>query len=131
MTCFWSYILKRFKVFLQKVIAKFKQIRPYYLEDYYPLTGITENTGEDVWLAYQLHRQTDDTGIIIAFRRAANTQESIEVSLRAIDNEKNYTLTSYTDGTTKTLSGTELKKALKIELKSPRSATLIEYAPAK
>lgn len=116
---------------MQKVIAKLKQIRPYYMEDYYPLTGITENTGEDVWLAYQLHRQTDDTGIIIAFRRAANTQESIEVSLRAIDNEKNYTLTSYTDGTTKTLNGAELKKVLKIELKLPRSATLIEYAPAK
>ena len=75
--------------------------------------------------------QTQRKGVGIAFRRAANTQESIEVSLRAIDNEKNYTLTSYTDGTTKTLNGAELKKVLKIELKLPRSATLIEYAPAK
>ncbi len=116
---------------MQKAIAKFKQIRPYHSEDYYPLMGIEENTGEDVWLAYQLHRKVDDTGIIIAFRRAANTQESIEVSLKAICAEKSYTLTNYTDGSTQTLSGAELKKALKIELKNTRSATLIEYAPAK
>ena len=116
---------------MQRAIAKFKQIRPYYAEDYYPLTGIEENTGEDVWLAYQLHRAEDQTGIVVAFRRAANTQESIEVQLRAIDESKNYTLSNFFEGTTSTMSGAELRKVLRIELKTPRNAVLLEYAPAE
>lgn len=116
---------------MQKVIAKYKQIRQYYAEDYYPLTGIEENTGEDVWLAYQLHRAEDQTGIIVAFRRAANTEDNIEVKLKAIDESKSYTLSNFFEGTTNTMSGAELKQALRIELKTPRSAVLLEYAPAE
>lgn len=116
---------------MQRVINKFKQIRPYYCEDYYPLTGIEENTGEDVWLAYQLHRKADDSGIVVAFRRAANTQESIEVQLQAIDDQKSYTLHNFFENKSVEMSGAELKKALKIELKSARSAVLLEYAPTK
>jgi hypothetical protein len=51
--------------------------------------------------------------------------------LRAIDENKSYTLTNFFENTTNTMSGAELKQALRIELKTPRSAVLLEYAPAE
>ncbi|MBR5877417.1 MAG: alpha-galactosidase, partial [Alistipes sp.] len=77
------------------------------------------------------HRAEDQSGIVVAFRRAVNTQESIEVKLRAIDESKSYTLRNFFEGSTSTMSGAELKQALRIELKTPRSAVLLEYAPAE
>ena len=34
--------------------AEFKELRPYFYEDYYPLSGINNITSENIWLAYQL-----------------------------------------------------------------------------
>lgn len=42
--------------------AEFKELRPYFYEDYYPLSGINNITSENIWLAYQLYRPSDDSG---------------------------------------------------------------------
>ena len=47
--------------------AEFEELRPYFLEDYYPLSGIDNTTAENTWLAYQLYRKSDNSGYIVAF----------------------------------------------------------------
>ena len=54
---------------MQQRIREYRDIREYYYEDYYPLSGTGDLTGSDVWLAYQMHRPSDDSGIVVAFRR--------------------------------------------------------------
>ena len=49
---------------MQERLAEYRSISDYYLEDYYPLTGDGDLTGHDVWLAYQMHRPSDGTGIV-------------------------------------------------------------------
>ena len=61
--------------------AEFKELRPYFYEDYYPLSGINNITSENIWLAYQLYRPSDDSGYIVAFRRKDNPDKSYTVNL--------------------------------------------------
>ena len=37
-------------------MKEFHEIRPYYYEDYYPLTGTGDITPLNIWIAYQLHK---------------------------------------------------------------------------
>lgn len=46
---------------MQQRIREYRDIREYYYEDYYPLSGTGDLTGSDVWLAYQMHRPSDDS----------------------------------------------------------------------
>ena len=59
-------------------MAEFAAVRPYFYEDYYPLTGYGDMTGDDIWLAYQLLRPSDQTGYVVAFppRTLARRTES-------------------------------------------------------
>lgn len=47
---------------MQQRIKEYRDIREYYYEDYYPLSGTGDLTGSDVWLAYQMHRPSDGSG---------------------------------------------------------------------
>lgn len=78
---------------MQRCLKEFHEIRPYYYEDYYPLTGTEDMTRDDIWLAYQMHRPSDDSGIIVAFRRTASKDKQITVRLSGVDPEKYYTVT--------------------------------------
>lgn len=64
-------------------IANFKKYRPYYYEDYYPLTGIIDTQSDSIWLAYQMHRPSDNSGIVIAFRRPEAVPTALRYGFRA------------------------------------------------
>ena len=69
----WKITDKNASVYeMQRCLKEFHEIRPYYYEDYYPLTGTEDMTRDNIWLAYQMHRPSDDSGIIVAFRRTAS-----------------------------------------------------------
>ena len=69
--------------------AEFKELRPYFYEDYYPLSGINNITSENIWLAYQLYRPSDDSGYIVAFRRKKTIRTRAILSIY-----QGYTLTT-------------------------------------
>ena len=57
----WDLSTRKLKVAdIQRAIANFKKYRPYYYEDYYPLTGIIDTQSDSIWLAYQMHRPSDN-----------------------------------------------------------------------
>lgn len=112
---------------MQRCFREFMDVRPYFYEDYYPLTSYEDMTTDDIWLAYQLHRPSDDTGIIVAFRRDQSPDETMMVKLSAVDPEKTYTVTDRDTGERFIKTGDELRKGLLLTLSEPRSSLIFEY----
>ena len=114
---------------MQQCLKEFSEIRPYYYEDYYPLTGIEDITPLDIWIAYQLHRQSDGSGIIVAFRRSDSSKNEISVKLWGINAKEQYRVINMDTDKVCNMSGKELMNKLILKLENPRSSLLIKYEP--
>lgn len=112
---------------MQERLSEYKSIRDYYFEDYYPLTGDGDLTGHNVWLAYQMHRPSDGSGIVVAFRREDASSDSCVVHLEGLSDNKNYLLTDCDSSVEKTIPGKELSEGLTLHLDKPKSSLLIRY----
>ena len=112
---------------MQSALNEIKSLRPYYLEDFYPLTGLQDHTPDNVWLAYQLNRPSDDTGIVMAFRRKDNQQPEIEVKLRGLLPDATYEVTNTASGEVITATGADLMQSLKLKLEQPYTSLLLRY----
>jgi alpha-galactosidase len=111
----------------QKRIRDFKDLRPYFLGDYYPLTKSENNTTDTVWLAYQLNRPRQKDGIVVAFRRPENIQDSIPVKLSGLAATDNYEL-FYEDSNLHTRrSGRELMDGIELTIPQKPGSLLIRY----
>lgn len=112
---------------IQQAIATFKKYRHYYLEDYYPLTGIIDAFSDKIWIAYQMHCPSDNSGIVMAFRRPESNVDRIKVYLQGIDPGKIYNL--YNDNTkhTQCISGRQLAEGFYLNIPQARGSLLLHY----
>ena len=111
---------------MQRTMQEFREVRTYFYEDYYPLSGTGDLTGDDIWLAYQLHRPSDDTGYIVAFRRAACPKATCEVQLRGLDPSATYRILDKEKDEEKELIGRQLMTGFTLTLPQPRSSLLLK-----
>lgn len=114
---------------MKRVYDEYRSIQEYYIEDYYPLTGTDRITAPDRWIAYELHRRSDDTGIVMAFRRPQSGDAGCKVHLQGLDPAKRYVLTDADSGESVTLTGRELNEGYTLSLGQPRSSLLLRFAP--
>ena len=112
---------------MQDRLAEYRSVRDYYFEDYYPLTGDGDLTGHDVWLAYQMHRPSDGSGIIVAFRRENCKEDTCLVRLQGLDKNKEYLLKDSDSGIETKATGKELMEGLTLKADKPKSSLLIKY----
>lgn len=112
---------------MQKRIAEFKAVRPYFYENYYPLVGYGNMTGEDIWVAYQLLRTSDQTGYVVAFRREQSPEASKVVKLRGLEPAATYVLENADNGQQVEVSGKALIDGYTLQLDQPRSSMLLKY----
>ncbi|MBK8882922.1 MAG: alpha-galactosidase [Bacteroidales bacterium] len=112
---------------MQKSLAEYKILRPYFYGDYYPLTGTGNLTGDDIWLAYQLNRSPEGDGIIVAFRRKESSADSIDVRLRGVESGSNYLLFNEDTKENTELSGEILKNGYTLKLTEKPGSVLIRY----
>lgn len=112
---------------MQQRIREYRDIREYYYEDYYPLSGTGDLTGSDVWLAYQMHRPSDDSGIVVAFRRQDAPDAEYTVRLGGLTPDATYTLLDCDTQAETVRSGRELTEGLTLRLDNPKSSLLIKY----
>ncbi len=75
------------------IIQLYRGLKDYFLEDFYPLSGYGDITRDDQWMAYQLDRPSDGTGIVVAFRRKESPDSTYTVQLRGLDPDAIYRLT--------------------------------------
>ena len=116
---------------MHRSIKQFKELRPYYMEDYYPLTGINDLTADNVWLAYQLNRPSDNTGLVMAFRRSQNQHSTITVRLKGLNPDLTYTVRNDNDGSVSEATGKQLAEGLALKIDKPRGSLMLQYAPKK
>ena len=109
----------------QKDIRDFKRLRPYFYEDYYPLTEY--RTGENAWMAYQLNRSKLNDGVVFAFRRPDCRNETITVKLRGLDDKATYELFYEDYGIKTKMTGAEIMKGIDISIPTKPGSLLISY----
>ncbi|MEC3878484.1 glycoside hydrolase family 36 protein [Parapedobacter sp. 10938] len=112
---------------MRRQIAQFKELRPYYYEDYYPLTGLGDLTTMDVWIAYQLNRSSDQSGVVVAFRRKDNGHGKTMVKLRGLSPDSSYDITNLTDQSVVTKTGREMMDGLELELTAAPGSLVLRY----
>lgn len=116
---------------MQRGAREFKELRPYYMEDYYPLSGICDITGDNIWLAYQLNRKSDNSGIVVAFRRPECEAATYDVKLKGLVADATYEVSNVIEGGSCEMSGRELMEQLTLSSAEPRGAVLLKYKMIK
>ena len=111
--------------FLRKYIEEYIKVRPYFSEDYYPLTEFSDKS--DTWCAVQFDRPSQKDGIVQIFKREKSPYQTASFMLGGIDENSQYLFTDI-DGGEFTVSGKELiEKGLKIEITDKRVAKIYFY----
>lgn len=124
----WKITSKHVSIIdMQNCLKEYAEIRPYYYEDYYPLSGTEDLTRDNIWLTYQMHRPADNSGIIVAFRRLKSTDNSIIIQLSGLEPEKTYSISNYDNNIVYTKTGKELMSGFKLEIEQPRGSLLLHY----
>jgi alpha-galactosidase len=111
--------------FIKRYTEEYLKVRPYFSEDFYPLTELSEKL--DVWCAMQFNRPDKNDGIIEVFRRENSPYETACFMLRGLDESADYLFID-ADGGEFTLSGKELmKNGLNITVSDKRKAKIYFY----
>ena len=133
------------------IIQLYRGLKDYFLEDFYPLSGYGDITRNNQWMAYQLDRPSDGTGIVVAFRRKESPDSTYTVRLRGLDPAATYRLAfdpdvaapgrairlgrrpepelmrSFAPLRMTEKTGQELSEGLILTLEKPRSSLLLRY----
>ena len=127
---------------LELAIAETKSLRPFMLEDYYPLTHT--NVDLTQWAAYQFHRgdgeEAGEAGFAMFFRRPNSLEPTMVAGLLALTDDAKYSVTMHhgyeASGPAVTKSGQELA-LMPIELdangpaRSHNGCVLLRYTRSK
>jgi alpha-galactosidase len=73
---------------LRKAIDEIKELRPFWLGDYYPLTDI--GLDETKWSGWQFDRSDLHAGFVLLFRRPRCSESTFTVTLHGIDPTSRY-----------------------------------------
>jgi alpha-galactosidase len=116
---------------LTKAIGQLKELRPYWLGDYYPLSAI--NFDENAWCAWQFDRPDLKAGYAIFFRRSKSSVSPFDAALRGLDPNADYEVTfseTYDEKEKRVIKGAELGK-LRVEICSAPGVMLVRYRKVK
>jgi alpha-galactosidase len=124
----WKITDKKVSIIdMQNCLKEYREIRPYFYEDYYPLSGIEDLTRDYIWIVYQMHRPSDNSGIVVAFRRQNSQDRSITVQLSGLIPERIYTITDYDKDIVLIKTGKELAAGFNLDIEQPRGSLLLHY----
>ena len=112
-------------------LSLYREIQPYFYESYYPLSGVENLEGHDIWLAYQYHKPSNGTGIVAIFRRKDAPETSYEIHLEALDPEGMYEVVDVFRNKTVICRGEELSRGLSISMDTAPGAILLRYSLCK
>jgi alpha-galactosidase len=113
---------------LQKVINTHKKYKSYFWADYYPLSGDGSTLGKDINLATQWNRPSDDSGLIVLFRRDESPNESITVKLKGLDANAIYRIKDTDSGEITEHRGADLMNGVTFKIGPKRSSRLLHYS---
>jgi alpha-galactosidase len=106
-------------------IAEFKELRPYYRSDFYPLTEYS--TSDEAWAAFQWDRPEEKDGIILVFRRNWAPNPTITIKPHELAPDADYEVNFADYGITLFKSGKELAAGLSVKIADTPGSLLIKY----
>ena len=107
-------------VWAKKASDEYLRIRHYYTMDFYNHgSAILDDTA---WAIWQYHDYEKDEGMVMAFRRSNSPFESVEIALKGLSENKEYTYESLDAAAFESNN-----QNLKITLPEKRSSTIILY----
>jgi alpha-galactosidase len=124
---------------LRGEVERYKQLRPYYYGDYYPILPCSSNadcvtdpaserSADFEWAAWQFNRPEHHDGMVQAFRRSKNDDQAKDLHLRGLDSAANYEVTNLEENSSTAISGRDLMgKGLHVEISGKPGATTIAY----
>lgn len=115
---------------MRKYMQQFKELRPYYYSDYYPLSGLGDLSTLNVWLAYQFNRPADHSGIVVAFRRKDQPNNKYTVQLKGLQPDRLYTIVNIDDNKPLQKTGKELSAGFEIDIPEAPGSIVYRYAAA-
>jgi alpha-galactosidase len=116
---------------LTKAITQLKELRPFWLGDYYPLTPMKFE--EDAWCGWQFDRPDLKAGYAIFFRRPKSSAPAFDASLQGLDRTASYEVTfseNYDVREKRTMAGAELGH-LRVVIGSAPGVILVRYRKIK
>tara|TARA_Y100001960_G_scaffold333270_1_gene437474 strand:+ start:7661 stop:10840 length:3180 start_codon:yes stop_codon:yes gene_type:complete len=110
----------------RRLMAQRQEVIAYYYDDYYPLTRY--RTDNDVWMAWQFNRESDGSGVVMAFRRPESPASQMQFKLRGLENDGVYVIEDIEGRVIQRSSGQRLsEKGAVVTLPNPRSAAVYKY----
>ncbi len=109
----------------QHLIDEFKRLRPFFYGDFYPLTSYS--IGDDVWMAYQFHREDLKQGMLLAFRRLNNSDLTTHLKLRGLLPSARYELNFEDTGNKQTFTGEALAAGIDVTIEHAPGSLLVTY----
>ncbi|MBI5095823.1 MAG: alpha-galactosidase, partial [Candidatus Hydrogenedentes bacterium] len=111
---------------LRKLINEHREISPYLLGDFYPMTPYC--LAEDQWMAWQFHRPDLRGGVIQVFRRPRSIYESGRLKLHGLASDKTYEIRNVDETTPRAATGAELmEKGILVAVPEAPCAVTIVY----
>ena len=111
---------------LRRTVKQFRQIEPYLLGDYYPLTPYS--LAKDAWMAWQFDRPEMGEGVVQAFRRPECTDEVMRLRLRGLDGGSEYAVADLDEERPRQFAGRELMdRGLSVRIPNQPGAVLLVY----
>jgi len=109
----------------KRLIDEFKQLRPFFYGDFYPLTSYS--IGDDVWMAYQFHREDLGQGMFLAFRRPNSFDLTARLKLRGLLPSGRYEVNFEDTGNKQTFTGEALAAGIDVTIEHARGSLLVTY----
>ena len=110
----------------RRLLAQRRDVISYYYDDYYPLTKY--RTDNDVWMAWQFNRESEDSGVVMAFRRPDSPTSQMQLKLHGLNDKHVYVVTDLEGRLIQRDSGAKLAATgLVLELSEPRSVAICKY----
>jgi alpha-galactosidase len=79
------------------------------------------------WVGSQYHRPDLDEGMLLVFRHITSPCRTVEVALRAVDEDAVYEVTSDLHNTKRRINGSDLSSGFQITLEDEKSSDLLVY----
>jgi len=106
-------------------ITEFKRLRHFFYGDFYPLTPYS--IGDDVWMAYQFHREDLGEGVVLAFRRLNSPDSTIRLKLGGLLPSGRYELNFEDTGNKQTVTGKALASGIDVTIEQAPGSLLVTY----
>jgi len=110
---------------VKPLIDEFKRLRPFFYGDFYPLTPYS--IGDDVWMAYQFHRDDLKQGMFLAFRHPNSSDLTARLKLRGLLPSGRYELSFEDTGNKQTFTGKELAAGIEVTIEPAPGSLLVTY----